>query len=222
MISGATSQWRRYRVLGVAAAGSTRLRDHPEGPPRLGEADTRDDSSERGFHRRDRPRAPDARHRRVLGPEGAPPGQDRGDQAGGDLRRPEPRSPRRNSTKLCPSWRRPAASSSTCAATPNGIAPQTIGHLIDHPVTCAQWHIPVTYSPDRRDVAFSFSNWPVQPEGAAFQGQGRVPDRRAGHQLRGDLPGRSSSTTSSPTSSGARRRAPTAMSTPSRCRAAIK
>ena len=52
-----------------------------------------------------------------------------------------------------------------------GISPQTIGHLIDHPVTCAQWHIPVTYSPDRQDVAFSFSNWPVQPEGAAFQGK---------------------------------------------------
>ena len=72
---------------------------------------------------------------------------------------------------------------------PQAVGPQTIGHLIDKPVTCAQWHIPVTYAPDRRDVGFAFSNWPVQPAGAAVQGQGRVPDRRAGHQLRGDLPG---------------------------------
>jgi C-terminal processing protease CtpA/Prc len=52
---------------------------------------------------------------------------------------------------------------------PSGIAPQTIGHLIDKPVTCAQWHVPVTYTPDRRDVAFLFSNWPVQPEKPQFK-----------------------------------------------------
>ena len=52
---------------------------------------------------------------------------------------------------------------------PRESPPQTIGHLIDQPVTCAQWHIPVTYSPDRRNVAFSFSNWPVQPEAPRFK-----------------------------------------------------
>ncbi len=54
---------------------------------------------------------------------------------------------------------------------PSGISPQTIGHLIDKPVTCAQWHIPLTYSPDRRDVGFLFSNWSVQPEGPRFKGK---------------------------------------------------
>jgi len=52
---------------------------------------------------------------------------------------------------------------------PQKIAVQTIGHLIDKPVTCAQWHIPVTFFPDRRDVAFSFSNWPVEPKAPRFQ-----------------------------------------------------
>ena len=52
---------------------------------------------------------------------------------------------------------------------PKGVSPQTIGHLIEHPVTCAQWHIPVACMPDRRDVAFAFSNWPVQPEQPRFK-----------------------------------------------------
>jgi C-terminal processing protease CtpA/Prc len=54
---------------------------------------------------------------------------------------------------------------------PNGIAPETIGHLIDKPVTCAQWLIPVTYSPDRQSVGFSFSNWTVQPKAPRFRGK---------------------------------------------------
>ena len=49
--------------------------------------------------------------------------------------------------------------------------PGTIGHLTDHPVTCAQWLVPVTYSPDRRDVGFSMSNWTVQPKAPRFQGK---------------------------------------------------
>ncbi len=44
------------------------------------------------------------------------------------------------------------------------VSPATIGHLIDKPVTCAQWHIPVTVYPDRQNVAFSFSNWEVKPK----------------------------------------------------------
>ena len=72
---------------------------------------------------------------------------------------------------------------------PQGITPQTIGHLIDKPVTCAQWHIPVTYSPDRRGRCLLVLRLDGATQDAAFQGQGRVPDRRPGHQLRGDLHG---------------------------------
>jgi C-terminal processing protease CtpA/Prc len=52
---------------------------------------------------------------------------------------------------------------------PQGVSPQTIGHLIDQPVTCAQWLIPVTFAPDRKDVGFAFSNWSVQPEAPRFK-----------------------------------------------------
>ena len=43
-----------------------------------------------------------------------------------------------------------------------------IAHIIDKPVTCAQWHIPVTLYPDRKDMSFSFSNWQVQPKKPRF------------------------------------------------------
>jgi C-terminal processing protease CtpA/Prc len=52
---------------------------------------------------------------------------------------------------------------------PNGIGVQTIGHLTDKVVTCAQWHVPVTYFPDRRDVTYSFSNWSVKPRAPRFR-----------------------------------------------------
>jgi C-terminal processing protease CtpA/Prc len=43
-----------------------------------------------------------------------------------------------------------------------------IGHLTDKPVTCAQWHIPITLYPDRNKVTYSFSNWNVQPREPRF------------------------------------------------------
>jgi C-terminal processing protease CtpA/Prc len=43
-----------------------------------------------------------------------------------------------------------------------------IAHLIDKPVTCAQWHVPVTLYPDRQNVAFAFSNWQVAPKEPRF------------------------------------------------------
>jgi C-terminal processing protease CtpA/Prc len=63
---------------------------------------------------------------------------------------------------------------------PRAVTPETIGHLIDQPVTCAQWLIPVTYSPDRRDVGFSMSNWTFQPKAPRFHGKvGFLTDGRA-------------------------------------------
>jgi C-terminal processing protease CtpA/Prc len=44
-----------------------------------------------------------------------------------------------------------------------------ISHLTDKPVTCAQWHIPITLYPDRNKVTYSFSNWKVQPQEPRFQ-----------------------------------------------------
>lgn len=38
-----------------------------------------------------------------------------------------------------------------------------LGHLIDKPITCARWNTPVITRPDRQDLRFAFSNWPVQP-----------------------------------------------------------
>jgi len=47
---------------------------------------------------------------------------------------------------------------------PGNISTAPIAHLIDKPVTSAQWHIPATLMPDRTDVHFQFSNWPVWPQ----------------------------------------------------------
>ncbi|MHC4100456.1 MAG: S41 family peptidase [Planctomycetota bacterium] len=39
-----------------------------------------------------------------------------------------------------------------------------IAHLIDEPVTCAQWHVPIVRWPDRQRMEFQFSNWQVTPQ----------------------------------------------------------
>lgn len=38
-----------------------------------------------------------------------------------------------------------------------------VAHLIDEPVTSAQWHVPTPRRPDREKMGFHFSNWTVQP-----------------------------------------------------------
>jgi C-terminal processing protease CtpA/Prc len=48
------------------------------------------------------------------------------------------------------------------------VRPTTIGHLIDKPVTCARWNVPITMYPDRRNVNFHFSNWTVEPKAPRF------------------------------------------------------
>jgi C-terminal processing protease CtpA/Prc len=55
-----------------------------------------------------------------------------------------------------------------------------ISHLIEEPVTCAQWHVPVVTRPDRQEMRFDFSNWPVPPRSphlgakVAFLADGRA------------------------------------------------
>ena len=46
--------------------------------------------------------------------------------------------------------------------------PPVIAHLIDEPVTSAQWHVPLVHHPDRRDMQFKFSNWSVRPKSPRF------------------------------------------------------
>jgi C-terminal processing protease CtpA/Prc len=45
---------------------------------------------------------------------------------------------------------------------------EAIAHLIDEPVTCAQWHVPFVHFPDREGMRFHFSNWKVAPRGPRF------------------------------------------------------
>jgi C-terminal processing protease CtpA/Prc len=46
---------------------------------------------------------------------------------------------------------------------PGNLSTIIIAHLIDEPVTCAQWHIPIVRRPDRETMEFQFSNWIVEP-----------------------------------------------------------
>jgi C-terminal processing protease CtpA/Prc len=51
---------------------------------------------------------------------------------------------------------------------PSRVSTAPISHLIEKPVTSAQWRVPVTLYPDRRDMAFDFSNWEVKPRAPRF------------------------------------------------------
>jgi C-terminal processing protease CtpA/Prc len=44
------------------------------------------------------------------------------------------------------------------------ISTRVLAHLTDTTLTCAQWHIPIVTRPDREDMTFDFSNWPVLPQ----------------------------------------------------------
>jgi C-terminal processing protease CtpA/Prc len=46
----------------------------------------------------------------------------------------------------------------------SGEAFGVLGHLTEKSITCAQWHVPKVSRPDRTDMEFQFSNWPVQPK----------------------------------------------------------
>ena len=87
-----------------------------------------------------------------------------------------------------PPRRRPRGSSSTCGAIPAGLADRPrppdrrAGHL-------GALERPVVTRPDRQGWHLDFSSWSVQPQEPRFTGQGRLPHRRPGHQLRRDLHG---------------------------------
>jgi C-terminal processing protease CtpA/Prc len=51
------------------------------------------------------------------------------------------------------------------------VSPPSLGHLIDKPVTCPQWHVPVVLYPDQQNMAFAFSDWQVKPKEPRFQGK---------------------------------------------------
>ena len=56
---------------------------------------------------------------------------------------------------------------------PGKLSAVFIAHLIDEPVTSAQWHVPLVYRPDRERMTFRFSNWTIHPR------QPRLTDRVA-------------------------------------------
>ena len=47
---------------------------------------------------------------------------------------------------------------------PNKLSTIVVAHLIDEPVTCAQWHVPKVTRPDRQKMEYRFSNWKVEPQ----------------------------------------------------------
>ena len=54
---------------------------------------------------------------------------------------------------------------------PGGLSTAVIAHLIDEPVTCAQWHVPIVVWPDRERMTFRFSNWEVAPLAPRLQAE---------------------------------------------------
>ncbi len=55
-----------------------------------------------------------------------------------------------------------------------------LGHLTDETLTCAQWHIPKVSEPDRKNMEFQFSNWPVAPRTPRLQAKAAfITDGRA-------------------------------------------
>jgi len=47
---------------------------------------------------------------------------------------------------------------------PGKLSAAFLAHLIDEPVTSAQWHVPMVYRPDRERMTFRLSNWTIQPK----------------------------------------------------------
>jgi C-terminal processing protease CtpA/Prc len=52
---------------------------------------------------------------------------------------------------------------------PSQISTTPIAHLTDKAVTSARWNIPLVRLPDRKEMAFTFSNWSVQPKEPRFK-----------------------------------------------------
>ncbi len=46
---------------------------------------------------------------------------------------------------------------------PSRLSTIVLSHLIDEPITCARWNVPIVTRPDRTELDWQFSNWPVQP-----------------------------------------------------------
>lgn len=51
------------------------------------------------------------------------------------------------------------------------VSPMVISHLIDSTVTSARWNVPIVTRPDRQEMRWDFSNWPVQPQAPRLKGK---------------------------------------------------
>lgn len=55
---------------------------------------------------------------------------------------------------------------------PNRITPgPMLSHLIDSTITSPRWNVPIVMRPDRQDMRFDFSNWPVPPQAPRIKGR---------------------------------------------------
>lgn len=54
---------------------------------------------------------------------------------------------------------------------PSRLSTIVLEHLIGEAGTCAQWHVPFVTRPDRSDMTFRFSNWPVTPKSPRLTGR---------------------------------------------------
>ncbi|MBC7834368.1 MAG: hypothetical protein H7Y88_04615 [Phycisphaerales bacterium] len=54
---------------------------------------------------------------------------------------------------------------------PSRLSTCVLAHLINEQITCAQWHVPVMIYPDRGNMTFDFSNWPVLPVAPRLAGR---------------------------------------------------
>lgn len=54
---------------------------------------------------------------------------------------------------------------------PANVSPVVLEHLTDKDMTCARWLVPRVTFPDRKDMGFDFSNWPVPATAPRLQGK---------------------------------------------------
>lgn len=54
---------------------------------------------------------------------------------------------------------------------PRNLSTIAIAHITDQTVTSASWNVPLIHRPDREDITWELSNWPVEPAEPRLQGK---------------------------------------------------
>jgi C-terminal processing protease CtpA/Prc len=154
MISGATEQWARYRALQEIVV------------------------REAGAHFTAELRTPDGL-RYSIRSQAVPAGPGFEEPRPDKIEQLEPRIwyvdigriNDRDFTEALPNLRRARGIVFDLRGYPGQLSTIVISHLIDEPVTCAQWHVPIVRWPDRANMKFQFSNWEVAPREPRLKGR---------------------------------------------------